>query len=56
MNFSDRLAKQILKKKNPSVLGLDPRLEYIPESIKTKAFNKYSCPLRQQVKVFLNLT
>ena len=23
MNFSDRLAKQILKKKNPSVLGLD---------------------------------
>jgi len=44
MNFSDRLARAILEKKNPSVLGLDPRLEYIPESIKTKAFGKYSCP------------
>ena len=53
MNFSDRLAKQILKKKNPSVLGLDPRLEYIPESIKTKAFNKYSCPFEAASKSIL---
>ncbi|NMA67097.1 MAG: orotidine-5'-phosphate decarboxylase [Clostridiaceae bacterium] len=46
MNFSDRLAKEILKKKNPSVLGLDPRLEYIPDSIKTKTIKKFSCPLK----------
>jgi orotidine-5'-phosphate decarboxylase len=34
MHFSDRLAKAIRDKNNPSVLGLDPRLEYIPESIR----------------------
>jgi len=40
MNFSDKLAKQIKLKNNPSVLGLDPKLEYIPESIKEKYFVK----------------
>ena len=34
MNFSYRLGKAIKDKNNPSVLGLDPKLEYIPESIK----------------------
>ena len=37
MNFSDRLAEAIKAKNNPSVLGLDPRLEYIPESIKAES-------------------
>ena len=36
MNFSDRLGKAVKEKNNPSVLGLDPRLEYIPESIKER--------------------
>jgi len=40
MNFSDKLAKQIKLKNNPSVLGLDPKLEYIPASIKEKYFVK----------------
>lgn len=40
MNFSDRLAHMIKQKKNPSILGLDPRLEYIPDSIKNKHFDK----------------
>ena len=40
MNFSDKLAKQIKFKNNPSVLGLDPKLEYIPASIKEKYFVK----------------
>ncbi len=40
MNFSDRLAEQIQQKQNPSLLGLDPKLEYIPDSIKKKAFEK----------------
>jgi orotidine-5'-phosphate decarboxylase len=39
MNFSDKLAQQIKLKKNPSVLGLDPKLEYIPASIKERYFN-----------------
>lgn len=43
MNFSDRLARKVLDKQNPSVLGLDPRLEYIPDSIKKKAFDEFSC-------------
>ncbi|MGI6084571.1 MAG: orotidine-5'-phosphate decarboxylase [Acetivibrionales bacterium] len=38
MNFSDKLAQQIRLKNNPSVLGLDPKLEYIPASIKEKFF------------------
>ena len=44
MNFSDRLAEQVTLKRNPSVLGLDPKLEYIPESIKQMAFEKNTCP------------
>ncbi|NLE23781.1 MAG: orotidine-5'-phosphate decarboxylase [Clostridiaceae bacterium] len=39
MNFSDKLAQQIKSKNNPSVLGLDPKLEYIPALIKEKYFN-----------------
>ena len=38
MNFSDKLAQQIKLKNNPSVLGLDPKLEYIPSSIREKYF------------------
>lgn len=38
MNFSDMLAEQIKLKNNPTVLGLDPKLEYIPTSIKEKHF------------------
>jgi len=43
MHFSDKLAEKVLKKKNPSVLGLDPKLEYIPDSIKKKAFEENAC-------------
>lgn len=35
----DKLIKAIINKKNPSVAGLDPRLNYLPESI----LNKYGC-------------
>ena len=43
MNFSDKLAEQILLKRNPSVLGLDPKLDFIPDSIKEKAFEENAC-------------
>lgn len=33
MNFSDRLHLAIQKKDNPTVLGLDPQLHYIPQTL-----------------------
>lgn len=37
----DRLIDKIIETKNPTVAGLDPKLEYIPEYIKEKSFKKY---------------
>lgn len=37
MHFSDRLAKAIREKHNPTVMGLDPKLEYIPEALRFQA-------------------
>ena len=39
--FIDRLIEQIQKKENPSVVGLDPLLEYVPESMRNAAVQKY---------------
>lgn len=40
MSF-DRLIKAIIKTNNPTVAGLDPKLDYIPAYIKEAAFEKY---------------
>ena len=32
----DRLIENIVKMQNPTVAGLDPKLDYVPESIKNK--------------------
>ncbi|NLU51597.1 MAG: orotidine-5'-phosphate decarboxylase [Clostridiaceae bacterium] len=53
VNFSDRLAAKIIEKKNPSVLGLDPKLEYIPDSIKEKALRQNSCPYKAAAESIL---
>lgn len=37
----DRLIENIVKMQNPTVAGLDPKLDYVPESIKTKCFEKH---------------
>lgn len=37
----DRLINEITKKQNPTVVGLDPRLEMVPNFIKEKYFEKY---------------
>ncbi|MFU0832317.1 MAG: Orotidine 5'-phosphate decarboxylase [Oscillospiraceae bacterium] len=37
----DRLIEGIVQKQNPTVAGLDPKLDYIPEFIKEQAFTKY---------------
>lgn len=39
--FIDRLTEKIRQKNNPSVVGLDPRLEYIPRHIRERAFEKW---------------
>lgn len=40
MSF-DRLINGIREKQNPTVAGLDPKLDFIPEYIKTAAYEKY---------------
>jgi orotidine-5'-phosphate decarboxylase len=37
----DRLIEGIVQKQNPTVAGLDPKLDYIPQFIKKEAFSKY---------------
>lgn len=39
--FIDRLIDRIKETGNPTVAGLDPRLEYVPEHIRKKAFGEY---------------
>jgi len=34
--FIDRLLEKIMEKRNPSVIGLDPLIEYVPQSIREK--------------------
>lgn len=40
MSF-DRLIANIKEKQNPTVAGLDPKLDYIPDHIRSAAFEKY---------------
>ncbi len=44
-NLADRLLDSIDQKKNPSVVGLDPRIERIPMHIKEKAVEETDGPL-----------
>ncbi|MCX8130653.1 MAG: orotidine-5'-phosphate decarboxylase [Clostridia bacterium] len=39
--FIDSLIENIKAKNNPTVVGLDPRIEYVPQYIKNKAFEEY---------------
>jgi orotidine-5'-phosphate decarboxylase len=39
MSF-DRLIAKIIETKNPTVVGLDPKLDYVPEYIKQECFEK----------------
>ncbi|HBH94588.1 MAG TPA: orotidine-5'-phosphate decarboxylase [Ruminococcaceae bacterium] len=49
MSF-DRLIEKIAEKQNPTVAGLDPKLDYVPEYIKKKAFEKYGETLKGAAK------
>ena len=45
MSF-DVLQEKIIAKKNPTVAGLDARIEYVPEYIRKEAFSKYGVGLK----------
>ena len=44
--FVDVLIKNIKEKNNPSVVGLDPQIEYVPNFIKEEAFKKHGKNLK----------
>lgn len=44
--FIDRLIDAIIMKNNPTVVGLDPKIDYIPESIKSKYIRNYGMGLK----------
>ncbi|MCL2697196.1 MAG: orotidine-5'-phosphate decarboxylase [Oscillospiraceae bacterium] len=52
MSF-DRLIEKIAETGNPTVVGLDPKLEYIPEFIKQKVFAKNGESLKGAAKAVL---
>ena len=42
----DSLIKKIIEKKNPTVAGLDPKIDYVPEFIKAKYYKEYGETLK----------
>ncbi len=49
----DRLIEKIAQTQNPTVVGLDPKLDYVPEFIKEKAYAKYGRNLKGASKAIL---
>lgn len=49
----DNLIEKIKQKANPTVAGLDPILDYIPEFIKEKSFKEYGKSLRGAAEAIL---
>lgn len=49
----DILVKEIQKKDNPTVVGLDPRLNFVPTFIKEEAFEKFGKTPRGAAEAFL---
>ena len=49
----DRLIENIVRTQNPSVVGLDPKLEYVPEYIRRRNFKKYGKDLKGAAKAIL---
>ncbi len=52
MSF-DRLIAKIIETGNPTVVGLDPKLDYVPEFIKKKAFADKGADLKGAAKAIL---
>lgn len=52
MSFN-KLIERIVQTQNPTVVGLDPKLEFVPEFIKEKCFIKYGETLKGAAKAIL---
>ena len=48
----DVLQEKIRSKKNPTVAGLDPKLDYIPQYLKDEAFAKYGKTLKGAAEAY----
>lgn len=53
MSFN-QLIEKIVETQNPTVVGLDPKLDYVPEFIKEKYFKKYGETLKGAAKAILD--
>lgn len=49
----DILMDKIIEKKNPSVVGLDPRLSFIPQFIKDEMFERYGKSPKAVAEIYL---
>lgn len=49
----EKLIQRILELKNPTVVGLDPKLDYLPSHIKQQAFSKYGKTLQGAANAYL---
>ena len=48
-----KLIERIIELKNPTVVGLDPKLDYIPEEIKESCFAEFGKTLRGAARAYL---
>lgn len=53
MNFADRLLNGIDEKQNPSVVGLDPRIDKIPGFIKDEAVREHGDTIKAVAEAFI---
>lgn len=53
MSFN-QLIEKIVETQNPTVVGLDPKIDYVPEFIKEKYFKKYGETLKGAAKAILD--
>lgn len=49
----DRLIDKIVEMQNPTVAGLDPKLDYVPSFIKEECFSKYGVTLKGAAQALL---
>lgn len=53
--FIDTLIEKIKEKNNPTVVGLDPKIDYVPSFIKEEMFEKYGTNLKGVSEAILKL-
>ena len=52
----DKLIEKIVEKQNPTVAGLDPKLAYIPEYIRSASYEKYGKTLEGAADALLQFS